>query len=322
MLFLPLKGDLPSPYIPFVTILIIFLCLFVFWQQEKSDEAIAQKVEQFCAWQEGRVHNIVMSKLAEGADLDVENVCGVVISAMHFSNNKEYTLREIVKYAPKFTIMSEGETRKYIEQHLQELYDEFSSSTPKTLTQRLQYSPQNYDVISMITSAFSHGSWSHVVGNLFFFFAFAATVEIILGSVFFSIIVVLLAIGTNLTYALVVSGTAESLPTIGLSGVVMGMIGMFVYFIPREKIVCFFWAIVIFKRLRVPAYVLAAWYFGWDVYDLTNQGVSTGINLVAHVSGFVLGYSFGQLLFRRRKQEVMNELKEYRGRKEMLAALK
>lgn len=263
--------------------------------------------------QEGREYYIVMSKLAEGSELDVENVCKIVISAMHFSNDKEHTLNKIVSYAPKFSIMSED--------YLRELYGAFNSSTPKTLTQRLQYSPQTFNVVSMVTSAFSHGSWSHVLGNLFFFFAFAATVEIIHGSTLFAVIVVALAIGTNLTYALVVSGTVESVPTVGLSGVVMGMIGMFVYFIPREKIVCLFWVFVIFKRLRVPAYILAIWYFGWDVYDLTNQGVSTGINLVAHVSGFILGYSFGLLLFRRRKQEVIMELKKYREGKEMLAAL-
>lgn len=321
MLFLPLKGDLPSPYIPYLTVIIILLCIFLYWKQEKSDEVVAQKVEQFCAVQDGRVHNIIMSKLAEGSELSVESVCGAVISAMHFSNDKEYTLNKIVEFAPKFTIMSEEETTRYIEGHLRELYGVFASSTSKTLTQRLQYSPQNYNVVAMITSAFAHGSWSHVIGNLFFFFAFAATVEIILGSTLFAVMVLLLALGTNLSYALVVSGTLESVPTIGLSGVVMGMIGMFVYFIPREKIVCMLWIVVVFKRFRIPAYILAAWYFGWDVYDLTNKGVSTGVNLVAHVSGFIFGYIFGQLLFRRRKQEVIKELNEYKGRKEMVAVL-
>lgn len=323
MLFLPLKADLPSPRIPFVTILIVLMCLFIYWKQVKTDEVIAERVNVFCSAQDGRTYTIVMNKLAEGAEATKEMVCNAVVGAMHYSNDREKTIESIAGSASSFSIMSGKETHDYISNHLREIYSNFTNISPKPLTQRLQYDPGTYDVVSMITSAFAHGSWSHVIGNLFFFFAFAATVEIILGSTFFTLMIAALAIGTNLSYALAVAQTADSLPTLGLSGVVMGMIGMFVYFIPREKIVCLIWVIFIIRRLRIPAWMIASWYVGWDIYDLTKDGGnSSGVNLIAHVSGFILGYLFGKALFSWRKREVREELEEYLSHKGMLAAFK
>lgn len=323
MLFLPLKADLPSPRFPFVTILIVLMCLFIYWKQVKTDEVIAERVDIFCSAQDDRSYTIVMNKLAEGTEATKEIVCNAVVSAMHYSNDREKTIESIAGSASSFSIMNKKETQDYISTHLLEIASRFADIAPKPLTQRLQYDPGTYDVVSMITSAFAHGSWSHVIGNLFFFFAFAATVEIILGSTFFIIMIATLAIGTNMSYALTVAQTADSLPTLGLSGVVMGMIGMFVYFIPREKIMCLIWVIFIIRRLRIPAWMIASWYVGWDIYDLTNDGVnSSGVNLIAHVSGFILGYLLGKALFSWRKLEVKQELEEYLSHKEMLAAFK
>jgi membrane associated rhomboid family serine protease len=94
------------------------------------------------------------------------------------------------------------------------------------------------------------------------------------------------------------------MPTIGLSGVVMGVIGLFAYLAPTARIRCVLWLLVFWRVLRVPAWILALWYVGWDVYSLMHNDGSSHVNFVAHVSGAALGYLSGLVLFRKRKEWV------------------
>ena len=59
--------------------------------------------------------------------------------------------------------------------------------------QQLWYQPHSWDVWHMITAAFAPVSWGHVTGNLSFFLAFAATVEVILGPTLFGAVILALA---------------------------------------------------------------------------------------------------------------------------------
>jgi membrane associated rhomboid family serine protease len=96
---------------------------------------------------------------------------------------------------------------------------------------------------------------------------------------------------------------------VGLSGVVMGMIALFVFFIPMARVKCFLWLIVIYRRFAVPAWLLATWYIGWDIYALTKSG-NPGVNLVAHVSGAAIGFLVGVVFFRAKRhwaQELVEE---------------
>jgi membrane associated rhomboid family serine protease len=79
------------------------------------------------------------------------------------------------------------------------------------------------------------------------------------------------------------------------------VIALFAYFLPRVKIRCFFWLIVFYRRIGIPAWLLAAWFVGWDVYSqLTGEG-DARINLVAHLSGAALGLLLGITLFRAKR---------------------
>jgi membrane associated rhomboid family serine protease len=262
-----------------------------------------------------------MRRVHNGSPEQDEMTCRALISALHSSNDPEAILNEITTDVKKLSIMTQEESREYVHDYLSDMYADFALDAPESLTKRLYYDPETFDVVKMVTSVFAHGSWMHVLGNLFFFFAFAATVEIIVGHVVYPLLIITLAIGTNLTYMFAVSGTATSLPTLGLSGVVMGMIGMFVYFVPKEKIICVWWFLVFLKKLHIPAWLLAAWYVGWDIYDLYGQGTGAGVNLVAHVSGFVLGYLIAAILFKWRKKMLLEEIEENNANKEMCAAM-
>lgn len=306
MLFFPFKADIRLPGIPLLTILITIACLYIYWLQFNNDLVFYKYTSEFCAKTSNNKHKLVMNKLSR-TDIGfstVEETCRSTYITIHTAPDKAIQIKTIADNTEKFSSKSLEQSHRYIENYLAESYDKFRINAPELLTNKLSYNPKTYNPVNMITSTFAHGGWDHVIGNLFFFFAFAATIEAILGILIFPLYVVALGIGTNLIYSLAVMASPEALPTVGLSGVVMGMMGLFTYFVPTARIKCFFWFLIIIRKFAIPAWLLALWYFGWDVYALTETGTSGNVNLVAHVSGFIMGYLIGFVFFRKRKRQV------------------
>lgn len=91
----------------------------------------------------------------------------------------------------------------------------------------------------------------------------------------------------------------------------MGMIGLFVFLLPTANIRCFFWFLVIVRILRIPAWFLASWYISWDVFQLYNAQSGSNTNVVAHISGAVIGLLVG-IIFYRHKRPVITASKRLR----------
>jgi membrane associated rhomboid family serine protease len=91
--------------------------------------------------------------------------------------------------------------------------------------------------------------------------------------------------------------------TLGLSGVVMGMMGLFAYLMPNGKIRCYYWFIVIFGSVAVPGWMLALWYIGGDIYVLFTADEYGGINVLAHVAGGIAGYLYGFFFLKKSRRK-------------------
>ena len=304
MLFFPFKADINLSRLPILTILVSLSCLFIYWQQSVSEREFSSYTNEFCVKQDSRIDQVVMKKIADDNGYPVKQACNIVLTSIFLAKNNESKINDISFSVSKFNTKSLENTHSYINAYLNKKSKQFLLNSPSILSAKLYYIPDSFNVIKMITSVFAHGSWMHVIGNLFFFFAFSATIEVILGALIYPVFLVALAIGTNLVYSAAVFTSPGALPTLGLSGVVMGMMGLFTYFIPKAKIRCFFWVIIFVRRFGLPAWLLAMWYFGWDLIGLYSSGTASGVNLVAHVSGFALGFIIGVLLFKQRRAEV------------------
>ncbi len=321
MLFFPFRADIRLSRFPLLTILISLLCLFIYWQQVQSNEELMAYTQQFCNEQTSRKHKVIMQKLADAHQYKGEDICRSVFMTLNYVEDRESFIKEMAAETSSFTGRSLIDTHNKITVYIYQKLKEYDQHAPDDLSNLLSYKPDSYNPLTMISSAFAHGSWSHVIGNLFFFFAFAATVEAILGVMLFPVVIIALAIGTNLVYSLSLIGSADSIATLGLSGVVYGVMGLFIYFIPHARIRCFFWFIIIFRKFGLPAWLLAGWYFGWDLFALFQHGNAGGVNLVAHVSGFIEGYLIGLLLFRWRKQQIRKELQRSESREQLAKVL-
>jgi membrane associated rhomboid family serine protease len=156
----------------------------------------------------------------------------------------------------------------------------------------LAYQSKTADIGRMFTSVFAHLGILHLVGNLFFFYCFARTIESQISFVGYLLAFVVFVLVTNLAFSI---STAEPTQTVGLSGVVWGFMGMFLFRYPRDKIECFVWCVWIIRKVAVPTFVLVLAFLMFDIIAYSRIEDSN-VNYAAHFSGFVSGAVF-KLLF-------------------------
>lgn len=153
-------------------------------------------------------------------------------------------------------------------------------------------------LITPLTSMFLHGGLGHVLGNLWFLFVFGANVEEALGRVrfaFFYVVCGLVAAATQIAIA-----PGSTVPMIGASGAIAGVLGAYIVFYPRARVLTF---VPIFFLLEVPAFVYILVWFALEVvratFSLGASSAEGGIAFFAHVGGFAAGLALALLLRRR-----------------------
>ena len=301
MLFFPYKVDINLRRLPLLTILICIVCLVVYYFQYKNNVLIERAAYKFCETNKERLFGIVVEKITPP---NTARNCAKLLYSIHSSDKPELKIMSLADDYHVFDSLNFAQGKALVVNILNEEYGKFEKTAPQSLTSQLYYVPQSFSFINMVTAVISHGSIIHLLGNLFFFFAFAASVEIVVGMFAFAVIFLSLAIGTNLSYSAVMFSNLDALPTLGLSGVVMGMIGLFVFLLPTARIRCFFWFLVIVRILHIPAWILAAWYVSWDLFQLYSTQGESNVNLVAHISGAVIGLMVGLLFYRHRRPKI------------------
>ena len=178
------------------------------------------------------------------------------------------------------------------------------------ITESLLYFPESWNPTKMITSSLAHGGWLHLMGNMIFYLAFAPALEILLGNKLRYIwIMMFIAFVVGVSYSIAtLIGSSPPRPTLGFSGVAMGMIGLSGYLMPTARIRVFCWYGFAWKTLYVQAWILALAYIGLDTWTMVTADDFGYVNVVAHVSGGVAGYFYGFFWLRDRRDEIQQEL--------------
>ena len=152
----------------------------------------------------------------------------------------------------------------------------------------LAYYPGSFDVLKMFTSVFAHASIWHLLGNLFFFYCFARTVETQVSIKGYLLAFIVFVLVSTLAYDF---SAQQPIPTLGLSGVVWGYMGIFLFRYPRDNIDCFVWYLWVLKTIEVPTFLFILAFLAFDVAAFRNTDHAT-VNYVAHFSGFICGALF------------------------------
>jgi membrane associated rhomboid family serine protease len=161
--------------------------------------------------------------------------------------------------------------------------------------------------ITILTAMFMHGSWSHIIGNMIFLWAFGPEIEDAMGPLRY--LSFYLIGGTVAMLAQVVADPHSTVPNLGASGAIAAVMGAFLVTYPRDriKVVLF---IFIFGRITfIPAALLIG---VWFVIQLFSAGTvahvqTGGVAYLAHVGGFVFGAATARLFEDRRRIALQQE---------------
>jgi membrane associated rhomboid family serine protease len=294
MLLFPYKADVNLGRLPILTLIVCAVCIWIFARQAMSWHTYEKAVGRYCNSEVTREERLVLRYLTVPANT---HYCDLLLK-IRKSPNRSAMIRQLADDSKPTPFYSKkSDSVDYIYTALEESSQRFESSIPHNLTDRLHFDPKHPTVMTMLTAAFSHGSWWHLASNLIFFFAFAASVEVIIGYLYYFGFIVLSAAGTHLAYRYSVAGVENALPTVGLSGIVMAMMAFLATVAPGLRIRCFFWFLIFVRIFRVPALAIAALYIAENVYDFIQSDPDSHINYVAHISGAAIGVIMG-LLYR------------------------
>ncbi len=157
--------------------------------------------------------------------------------------------------------------------------------------------------VPFFTSMFLHGSWMHVIGNMWFLYIFGDNVEDYLGHFIF--------LGFYLVSGLLAMTTQvaiyphSNVPTVGASGAIAGVLGAYFILYPRARVLTWFFVFVLY----LPAWVvLGEWFVlqfmaGAASLSTAQMGRDVGgVAVWAHVGGFVAGVVMVKLLPERRRR--------------------
>jgi membrane associated rhomboid family serine protease len=159
-------------------------------------------------------------------------------------------------------------------------------------------------ILTVFTSMFMHGGLLHIAFNMLFLWIFGNNVEDRLGPLKF--LLFYLAAGVAAVYAQAAIDPSSTLPTIGASGAIAGVLGAYALLHPRAKVLTLIFVIFFVTVVEIPAMVMLGLWFILQFIPAIGQVATPdvagggGTAYFAHVGGFLFGLLVGVALIRMR----------------------
>ena len=143
--------------------------------------------------------------------------------------------------------------------------------------------------ITILTAMFMHGSWSHIIGNMIFLWAFSPEIEDAMGPARYLIFYLLGGLGATL--AQVLADPHSTIPNLGASGAIAAVMGAFIITYPRDRIKTVLFILLFVRITFIPAALLIGF---WFLTQLFHAGAvahvqTGGVAYLAHVGGCIFG---------------------------------
>jgi len=192
------------------------------------------------------------------------------------------------------------------------IWQYFIYPDPKQIIYQYGFIPKEFfqmmDTLSIFTYMFLHGNIGHITGNMLYLYIFGDNVEDVLGHLGFLIAYIFWGVVAALVQGLI--NPSSTIPMVGASGAVSGVLGAYMVFFPASRIV----TLIFIPPFFVEAIMIPAWFYigFWFLMQLFSGIVSIpmmnmgGVAFWAHVGGFIAGYLTARtlLLFPSIRKEV------------------
>jgi membrane associated rhomboid family serine protease len=145
-------------------------------------------------------------------------------------------------------------------------------------------------VVPILSSMFLHASWSHVIGNMWFLWIFGDNIEDYLGHFKYLVFYLLSGVAASVTHILL--NPNSTIPSVGASGAIAGVLGAYFILYPRAKVLTWF---PVFFLFYLPAWLMLGYWFvlqflsGAATSIAETSQTTGGVAFWAHVGGFVAG---------------------------------
>jgi len=157
----------------------------------------------------------------------------------------------------------------------------------------------------IFTSLFLHGGWFHLVSNMLYLWVFADNIEDRLGHFRFPIFYLLCGFGASLAH--IFANPTSSVPSIGASGAIAGVLGAYFILYPKSRVITLVPVFFFLQIVEIPAFIfLGIWFVMQFLNGVLTLGLGTaqtgGVAWWAHIGGFLSGIVFILLLKGKKHQ--------------------
>ena len=167
--------------------------------------------------------------------------------------------------------------------------------------------PADFTMLTTVTSMFLHGGWLHFLGNMLYLWIFGDNVEDQLGHARFVLFYLICGVVAGLAHVFMNPGS--TVPTIGASGAIAGVMGAYFVLYPHSRILALLPLFVFWEVIEVPAiFFLGLWFVmqffsGVGSIAMGARVASGGVAFWAHVAGFLAGMATVFLLRRTSRRQ-------------------
>ena len=152
--------------------------------------------------------------------------------------------------------------------------------------------PDRLSYASILTSMFIHGGFLHIAGNMWFLWIFGRGVEDLVGHTKFLLLYFVCGFAAALLHILV--NANSTVPTVGASGAIAGVMGAYLVKFPRAYIRTLVFIFIFITTVDIPAAFLLLYWFAIQFFSgvgsVGYSNASSGdVAWFAHVGGFVAG---------------------------------
>ena len=307
MIFIPFfkKIDWSNP--PLITLLLILTNSLIFFVFQGDDEKLAQQAYEFYLDSELPSIEIPLyvkylnsqqdwNKAAEYSEyLDTQEKD----QAESLSEERKYQLLMLVGpmkmdtgFYQQLKSVVLFENKEKFEQW-QEINEQFESRLELVTVFSHGLKPNDPGLVTLFTNMFLHGGFGHLLGNMVFLFIIGFVVEAALGRTSYILGYILAGLAGGILY--IAFNSQSHIPTVGASGAIAGLMGMYTVLFGLRKINFFYFVFVYFDYVKAPAILLLPIWLGHEIFQLLVSS-NAGVNYYAHIGGMCSGALFAFLM--------------------------
>jgi membrane associated rhomboid family serine protease len=159
--------------------------------------------------------------------------------------------------------------------------------------------PAHMRPFTLVTSMFLHGGWVHIIGNMMFLWAFGKSLEDAMGHSKFLAFYMICGVAAGIAH--VALNLYTTLPTVGASGAIAGVMGAYLVKFPRARIHTLVFLFFFVTMADIPAAFILVYWFITQLFSeygsiTQTQVVNGGVAYAAHIGGFVTGMILVQFM--------------------------